>query len=63
MADAEGLPTLEMCSIARVVLTAPGKGEMKNVVYGVNNADILDEDKIISAASCTTNAITPVLKV
>lgn len=35
---------------------------MKNVVYGVNNADILDEDKIISA-SCTTNAITPILKV
>jgi hypothetical protein len=29
----------------------------------VNQADILDEDKIISAASCTTNAITPVLKV
>ena len=54
---------MKCAGIARVVLTAPSKGEMKNVVYGVNNTDILDEDKIISAASCTTNAITPVLKV
>lgn len=62
--DAEGLSQHLKCpGVARVVLTAPSKGEMKNVVYGVNNADILDEDKIISAASCTTNAITPVLKV
>ena len=62
--DAEGLSQhLKCAGIARVVLTAPSKGEMKNVVYGVNNTDILDEDKIISAASCTTNAITPVLKV
>ena len=62
--DAEGLSQhLKCAGIARVVLTAPSKGEMKNVVYGVNNTDILDDDKIISAASCTTNAITPVLKV
>ncbi|TCM67774.1 glyceraldehyde 3-phosphate dehydrogenase [Acinetobacter calcoaceticus] len=62
--DAEGLSVhLECAGIARVVLTAPSKGEMKNVVFGVNHTDILDEDKIISAASCTTNAITPVLKV
>ena len=46
-------PTLEMSRVARVVLTAPSKGEMKNVVFGVNNSDILDEDKI-PAASCTT---------
>ncbi|ESK56601.1 glyceraldehyde-3-phosphate dehydrogenase [Acinetobacter tjernbergiae] len=62
--DAEGLSQhLKCAGVARVVLTAPSKGEMKNVVFGVNNSDILDEDKIISAASCTTNAITPVLKV
>nr|WP_217488438.1 glyceraldehyde-3-phosphate dehydrogenase [Acinetobacter lactucae] len=62
--DAEGLSQHLKCSgVARVVLTAPSKGEMKNVVFGVNNTDILDEDKIISAASCTTNAITPILKV
>ncbi|WP_374294368.1 glyceraldehyde-3-phosphate dehydrogenase [Acinetobacter sp.] len=62
--DVEGLSQhLQCAGVSRVVLTAPGKGDMKNVVYGVNQADILDEDKIISAASCTTNAITPVLKV
>ena len=47
---------------SKVLLTAPGKGDVKNIVYGVNNADILPEDTVVSAASCTTNAITPVLK-
>ncbi|MEN3159722.1 glyceraldehyde-3-phosphate dehydrogenase [Alkalimonas sp. NCh-2] len=47
---------------ARVLLTAPAKGEVPNVVYGVNQDMILPEHKIVSAASCTTNAITPVLK-
>ena len=62
--DAEGLAEHLKCpGVARVVLTAPSKGEMKKLVYGVNHTDILDEDNIISAASCTTNAITPVLKV
>lgn len=47
----------------RVLLTAPGK-EIPNVVYGVNQKTIdLEKDQIISAASCTTNAIVPVLKV
>lgn len=48
--------------IAKVLLTAPAKGEVKNIVYGVNHQTILPEDLIVSAASCTTNAITPVLK-
>lgn len=48
---------------SRVLLTAPGKGDIKNVVYGVNHQLIEAEDRILSAASCTTNAITPVLKV
>lgn len=62
--DAESLAVHLGCKgIKRVILTAPSKGEMKNVVYGVNHMDILDSDPIISAASCTTNAITPVLKV
>ncbi|MDN6529010.1 MAG: glyceraldehyde-3-phosphate dehydrogenase, partial [Brevibacterium sp.] len=39
-----------------------GKGDVKNIVYGVNDAAILDDDTVMSAASCTTNAITPVLK-
>lgn len=50
--------------ISHVLLTAPGKGEMPNVVYGVNEEDFDFENEIIlSAASCTTNAIVPVLKV
>jgi glyceraldehyde 3-phosphate dehydrogenase len=47
---------------AKVLLTAPGKGNLKNIVYGINSDSIESSDKIISAASCTTNAITPVLK-
>lgn len=47
----------------RVLLTAPGK-EVPNIVHGVNQNDYNpDKTKIFSAASCTTNAITPILKV
>ena len=61
--DAEGLGQHLTCAgINRVVLTAPGKGEIKNIVHGINHAEITADDKIISAASCTTNAIVPVLK-
>ena len=48
--------------ISRVILTAPGKGDLKNIVHGVNSHIITPEDTIISAASCTTNAIVPPLK-
>ncbi|WP_158773023.1 glyceraldehyde-3-phosphate dehydrogenase [Cobetia sp. L2A1] len=54
---------LECKGVAKVLLTAPGKGDLKNIVYGVNHDDIKDSDRIISAASCTTNAIVPLLKV
>ncbi|QLE85597.1 MULTISPECIES: glyceraldehyde-3-phosphate dehydrogenase [Shewanella] len=61
--DEDGLGLhLKSKGAAKVLLTAPAKGAIKNIVYGVNEADILDEDTIVSAASCTTNAITPVLK-
>ncbi|GLX80414.1 glyceraldehyde-3-phosphate dehydrogenase [Thalassotalea insulae] len=61
--DEEGLGQhLQSTGVAKVLLTAPAKGDIKNIVYGVNEDMILAEDKIISAASCTTNAITPVLK-
>lgn len=47
---------------SRVLLTAPGKG-VPNIVHGVNHKEYNpDEIEIFSAASCTTNAITPVLK-
>ena len=62
--DEEGLSQHLRCpGASRVILTAPGKGDIKNIVYGVNHGDILPSDSILSAASCTTNAITPVLKV
>jgi len=48
---------------AKVLLTAPAGGTIKNIVYGVNNDMIADADTIVCAASCTTNAITPVLKI
>ncbi len=54
---------LQSKGASNVLLTAPGK-EIPNIVYGVNQKDIdLDKDHIVSAASCTTNAIVPVLKV
>ncbi|OFS19233.1 glyceraldehyde-3-phosphate dehydrogenase [Corynebacterium sp. HMSC04H06] len=60
----EGLSQhLEAPGIGRVLLTAPGKGDIKNIVYGINDGDIAEDDKILSAASCTTNGITPVLQV
>ena len=46
----------------QVLLTAPGKGDIPNVVYGVNNELLESGDSVLSAASCTTNAIVPVLK-
>lgn len=61
--DEEGLGKhLKAKGVSKVLLTAPSKGEIKNVVYGVNN-DVIGDDTIVSAASCTTNAITPSLKV
>ena len=47
----------------KVILTAPGKDNIKNIVFGVNHSDLDKSDKLVSAASCTTNAIVPVLKV
>ncbi|MDR5700290.1 glyceraldehyde-3-phosphate dehydrogenase [Agromyces aerolatus] len=47
--------------VARVLLTAPGKGAIKNIVHGINHDSITPDDRVLSAASCTTNAITPVL--
>lgn len=61
--DTEGLSQhLTAKGVKKVLLTAPGKGTIKNIVYGVNHNDIEAHDSILSAASCTTNAITPVLK-
>jgi len=47
---------------SKVLLTAPAGDDIPNIVYGINHHEITPERKIISAASCTTNAIVPVLK-
>jgi len=62
--DEDGLSLhLKAKGAAKVMLTAPGKGNLKNIVYGINDNEISPDDKIMTAASCTTNAIAPVLKV
>jgi glyceraldehyde 3-phosphate dehydrogenase len=61
--DEEGLSQhLKSKGVARVLLTAPGKGSLPNIVHGINHGSISADDRIVTAASCTTNAITPVLK-
>lgn len=61
--DEEGLSQhLKSKGVAKVLLTTSGKGDIKNIVSGVNSDIIEPDDKIIAAASCTTNAIVPVLK-
>ena len=47
----------------KVIISAPGKGDMKTIVYGVNDNILDGSETIISAASCTTNCLAPVLKV
>ncbi|NOU48492.1 MAG: glyceraldehyde-3-phosphate dehydrogenase [Bacteroidales bacterium] len=55
---------LKAKGIAKVLLTAPGKGDIPNIVYGVNQNKVdIDNETIFSAASCTTNAIVPALEV
>ena len=62
--DEEGLGQhLKSKGVSKVLLTAPGKGGLKNIVFGINDNLIEDTDVIVSAASCTTNAISPPLKV
>jgi glyceraldehyde 3-phosphate dehydrogenase len=55
---------LKAKGVSKVLLTAPAKGEVPNVVHGVNHETIdIKNDFVFSAASCTTNAIMPVLQV
>jgi glyceraldehyde 3-phosphate dehydrogenase len=55
---------LKAKGVAKVLLTAPAKGEVPNVVHGVNHETVdVKKDFVFSAASCTTNAIMPVLQV
>ncbi|GGX13725.1 glyceraldehyde-3-phosphate dehydrogenase [Streptomyces chryseus] len=60
--DREGLSKHLRPGIDKVVLTAPGKGDVPNIVHGVNHDTIKPDEQILSCASCTTNAIVPPLK-
>lgn len=61
--DKEGLSQHLRPGIKQVLFTAPGKG-IKNIVHGVNQKTLnFEEDTVFCAASCTTNAIAPILKV
>lgn len=46
----------------KVLISAPAKGGVKTIVYGVNEDTLTSDDQIISGASCTTNCLAPVLK-
>ena len=46
-----------------VIISAPAKGDMKTIVYNVNHEILTGDEEIISAASCTTNCLAPVVDV
>lgn len=60
--DADSISIHKRPGIDKILLTAPGKN-MRNIVHGINQHEIEPEEDIISAASCTTNAISPVIKI
>jgi len=61
--DKEALSRHLVNGASKVILTAPGSG-VSNIVYGINEGELdIDNDTIYSAASCTTNAISPIIKV
>ncbi|MGW5336486.1 glyceraldehyde-3-phosphate dehydrogenase [Streptomyces bauhiniae] len=60
--DRAGLSKHLRPGIDKVVLTAPGKGDVPNIVHGVNHDTIKPDERVLSCASCTTNAIVPPLK-
>ena len=61
----EGLSAhLNAKGVSKVLLTAPGKDDIPNIVHGVNHEQFdIDKENVFSAASCTTNAIIPILHV
>lgn len=62
--NAEGTAKHLKAGAKKVVISAPAKGgDIKTVVYSVNHKDIIATDKVISAASCTTNALAPMANV
>ncbi len=61
--DPEGAGKHLTAGARKVVISAPAKGGVKNVVLGVNDSVLTSEDTILSNASCTTNCLAPMAKV
>ena len=61
--DVEGANKHIEAGAKKVLISAPAKGNCKTVVYSVNDEILDGSEKIVSAASCTTNCLAPVLKV
>lgn len=61
--DLESAKKHILAGAKKVLISAPAKGNVKTIVYGVNDSIIEKEDQVLSAASCTTNCLAPVLKV
>ncbi|GAC1529911.1 MAG: glyceraldehyde-3-phosphate dehydrogenase [Marmoricola sp.] len=60
--DRAGLEKHLRPGIAKVLLTAPGKGDIPNIVHGINHLGVDPNERVLSCASCTTNAIVPTIK-
>ncbi len=61
--DIDGASKHCLAGAKKVLISAPAKGQCKTVVYGVNDDILSGDELIVSAASCTTNCLAPVLKV
>lgn len=61
--DVEGASKHLDAGAKKVLISAPAKGDVKTIVYGVNDNTIDGSENIVSAASCTTNCLAPVLSV
>ena len=46
----------------KVIISAPGKGDLPTVVFGINDDTLSDDDTVMSNASCTTNCLAPMVK-
>ena len=61
--DAEKAKSHIKAGAKKVIISAPAKGDVKTIVYNVNDEILDGSEEIISAASCTTNCLAPVVKV
>ena len=61
--DEEGANKHIIAGAKKVLISAPAKGNVKTIVYGVNEEILTGDEKIVSASSCTTNCLAPILKV